>query len=262
MPSAPERGEGALHGVDLPQIGADVLAAAALLGVEPEASLCKRLPRRHAAQVHDRGQVLLLAQRGAVDLQDVQRAPCALVEKGGSHFRRVAGYDSEVKPVEPARAPCIPGPVFRDFVVVDAVALRLLVGAVGDLEHAYGARGGAVDVERVFGQAPAPGRARHRIARALDLRERGEEIRRDRCGGVRAEDRLVAAPGFRGQLVQGTAHRREELGGLARELHQRVGGEPEREAHGDAQRDQQRGRGAAQLAPCFSHATGNGAQMQ
>ena len=44
MPSAPERGERALQGEHLPQVGADVLAAAALVGERRKRRFAKSSP--------------------------------------------------------------------------------------------------------------------------------------------------------------------------------------------------------------------------
>ena len=58
-------------------------------------------------------------------------------------------------------------------------------------------------------------RPRHRIARALDLGERGEQLGRDHRGRMLAEERSVLAPGRSRRLRQGLTDGEEHLGRLA-----------------------------------------------
>jgi hypothetical protein len=73
----------------------------------------------------------------------------------------------------------VPRPLLDDAVVVDAVPARLVEGAVDDLEHADRTRCGPVDAERITRPRETPVGSRDGITRGLDLREGGEEIRRD-----------------------------------------------------------------------------------
>src|ERR1700726_1743397 len=60
--------------------------------------------------------------------------------------------------------------------IADAIVSRLGKGRVGHLVHANAARGRLVDREGVPGQPPPPIGARDRIAGALDLRQRREQL--------------------------------------------------------------------------------------
>src|SRR3989442_13978934 len=53
--------------------------------------------------------------------------------------------------------------------LMDAIALRFAERSIGNLVHADRARCRAVQLERIPGQLPAPGRAGYRIAGAFDL---------------------------------------------------------------------------------------------
>jgi NAD(P)-dependent dehydrogenase (short-subunit alcohol dehydrogenase family) len=99
-------------------------------------------------------------------------------------------------------------------VIADAGLARLGEGRVGHLVHAAGARGRTADRQRIPGQAPAPISARERIARALDLRQRRQQLRRDRGGRILAEERPVFLPGLGRQLVE-RAGQPEEIGEAA-----------------------------------------------
>src|SRR5207245_6611673 len=112
----------------------------------------------------------------------------------------------------------VPRTVLDYGVVVDAVALRVPERRVGDLEHSHGARRGPVQLEGVPAGAPRPARPRHRVARAFDLRERGEQLGRDDGGGMLAKERPVLAPGFERRLDERAAYRKKHLGGLADRL--------------------------------------------
>lgn len=93
----------------------------------------------------------------------------------------------------------------HDSAPADAIAARLGVGRVGHLIQANGARGGLVHPERVPGQPPAPVGARYRIARALDLRQRSEQLRRGGIGRILAEQQSVLLPSFARHLVERAA---------------------------------------------------------
>ena len=69
--------------------------------------------------------------------------------------------------------------LLHDAVPVNAVPARDRERAVRELVHADGARGGPKNLERLVRQAEPPVRTHDRIARALDLRERGQQVRRD-----------------------------------------------------------------------------------
>src|SRR5256885_14190615 len=91
----------------------------------------------------------------------------------------VAGHDARVQAVEPARSHRVPRSPLDHGVIMDAIALRFAERSIGNLVHADRARCRAVQLERIPGQLPAPGRAGYRIAGAFDLGER--EIGRASC---------------------------------------------------------------------------------
>src|SRR6266852_6950319 len=78
-----EPGEPALHPVDLGEVATDVVVAAPLAGGEPEAALHVGVPAPDAAQVDDRGQVLLLPERGSDDPPALEGARDVTIEKRG-----------------------------------------------------------------------------------------------------------------------------------------------------------------------------------
>ena len=86
-----------------------------------------------------------------------------------------------------------PAAGIRDRMLPDTEPRGLGVGAIGHLEQADGAGGGLVDRERIETPPPAPVGAVHRIARTLDLRQRGQQFGRDRAGGIGAEQRARIA---------------------------------------------------------------------
>jgi hypothetical protein len=98
---------------------------------------------------------------------------------------------------------------FDDSMVENVIALRLRQRRVGHLVHADGARSRLVDRERIRGQTPPPIGPRNGIAGALDLGERGEQLRRDRGGGIFSKERRILSPGFIALLRAGTRTRPE-----------------------------------------------------
>ncbi len=185
--------------------------------------------RCRATQMDDRSEVLLLLKRHAGDSLGAERAGDAAIEKRRGQLDRVAGHDARVQAVEPARSHRVPRSPLDHGVIMDAIALRFAERSIGNLVHADRARCRAVQLERIPGQLPAPGRAGHRIAGAFDLGERGEKRGRHDGGGVVAEDRLVLPPRLGRRLGERAAHREEQLGGLADDLVAPVGREPERQ---------------------------------
>jgi hypothetical protein len=124
-------------------------------------------------------------------------------------------------------------------VIADTGTARLGEGGVGHLVHADGARGRAVDGEGIPAQAPAPVGARQRIAGALDLRQRRQQLGRDGSGGVLAEERPVFRPGRGRRLGEHAGDREEHLRRLAHDLigevRRRAERQDRRDDHGDAQ---------------------------
>ena len=110
---------------------------------------------------------------GGDDPPALERARDVAVEQRRGHLDRVARQHARVEAPEPAA-------VLDHHVVPHAVAPGLPEGGVGDLVHADRARRGPVHVERVPRHPPAPVGAGHRVARALHLGQRGEQLGRDR----------------------------------------------------------------------------------
>src|SRR5437867_9504877 len=142
---------------------------------------------RRATQMDDRSQVMLLLKRGVGDSLGAERAADAAIEKRRGQLDRVAGHDARVQAVEPARSHRVPRSLLSHGMIVDAIALRFAERSIGNLVHADRARCRAVQLERIPGQLPAPGRAGYRIAGAFDLGERGEKRGRHDGRGVAPE---------------------------------------------------------------------------
>src|SRR6059036_1252258 len=122
-----ERREDALHRVDLREIAAEVVLAAALAAARPEAMLGIGVARCRATQMDDRSEVLLLLKRHAGDSLGAERAGDAAIEKRRGQLDRVAGHDARVQAVEPARSHRVPQSPLDHGVITDAIALRYCI---------------------------------------------------------------------------------------------------------------------------------------
>src|SRR5437016_8042367 len=133
LPSAAggERREDAIHRVDLREVAAEVVLAAALAGARLEATLGVGVARCRATQVDDRSQVLLLLKRGAGDSLGAERAGDAAIQKRRGQLDRVAGHDARVQAVEPARSHRVPRSLLSHGMIVDAIALRFAERSIG-----------------------------------------------------------------------------------------------------------------------------------
>src|SRR5262245_20579836 len=120
-----------LHRVDFREIAARVVITAYLPASQLEAAPRVNIACSRAAQVNDRGEILLLLEGRGRDLVARQRIRDAAVEERRSHFDGVARHDTGVEGVEPARSEVVPRAVFDHGVVVDAVAPGLPESAVG-----------------------------------------------------------------------------------------------------------------------------------
>lgn len=123
-----------LHGLDSREIGLHIMVTAALLSQETKVPLCIVTAGPGAAEMDDRGQVLLLLERRR-SLSD--RFRYVTVEVRGGQLDGMARDDPGVEAVEPTGVEVVPWSVFNDHMVMDAVALSFLKRAVGDLEHAH-----------------------------------------------------------------------------------------------------------------------------
>ena len=195
--------------LDLEQIGSYIMVAAALVRHETKVPLCVLAARPGAAEMDDRGQVLLLLERR----RSLSDQFCHVtIEERRSHFDRVAWHDPGVEAVEPTGVEVVPRPVFDDYMVVDTVAFRFLIRAVGDLEHAHGRRGWLVPLEGIRrDDAPPPVGSRHRITGALGLSQGGEQVRRNNGRRMRLEQRTVFSPRLAGMLAECMLHRKEQF---------------------------------------------------
>lgn len=124
-----------------------------------------------------RGEILLPLQRRRCK-PPVRQCGCHLsIEQGGSQFDRVAWQDARVEAVEPTRVQVVPGSILDDHVIVNAVALPLLKGSIGDLVHTDRTRCRLVQLQGIPRQTPPPVGPRHRITAALNLSQCGEQFR-------------------------------------------------------------------------------------
>src|SRR5262245_20286851 len=145
--------------------------------------------------MYDGGQLLLLCEGSLCSALSGERIDDTAVEVRGSHFDRMTWQGSRVKTVEPSRTQIVPRTVGYYCMPPDAILPGLGERAVGDLKHAEGARGGTIDFKRMPGPLPAPVRERDRVPAALDLRQRGEQLRRNNVCRIFLEKRPVAFPG-------------------------------------------------------------------
>src|SRR6185312_1756878 len=137
----------------------------------------------------------------------------------------------------------------HDRMVPDTEARSLGGGSIDHLGEADGAGGGPVDREGIEAPSPAPVGALDRIAAALDLRQRGQELGRDRAGGIGAKQRPVVPPRLGRLLVEGVADESEQLGRLADHLIDEVREREGRKHNRHAARDAHRARCARKLSP-------------
>src|SRR5262247_4684066 len=145
--------------------------------------------------MYDGGQLLLLCEGSLCSAVSGECIDNAAVKVRGSHFDRVTWQGSRVKSVEPTGMQVIPGTVGHDLMSADAILPGLGERAVGDLKHAECARGGTIDFKRMPGPLPAPIRESDRVAATLNLRQRGEQLRRNNICRMLFEKRPVTFPG-------------------------------------------------------------------
>ena len=101
-----------------------------------------------AAKMDDCSEILFLSGGRAASLGP-DRIGNLTIEKRRSHFNGMTRHDSTVETVEPTGVHVVPGAVFNDLMIVDAVMLSFLKRAVRDLKHADGAGGRLVPFQRV-----------------------------------------------------------------------------------------------------------------
>ncbi len=153
------------------------MVAAALVGDETKVPFHIISACSGATEMNHRCQLLFLLNGGVVVSNQASDLP---VEQGGGQFHGVAWDDSAVEAVEPTGVHIVPRPILDDHMVVDAIALPFLKRAVGDLKHADGRGGRSVPLEGILlRDPPLPVGARHGIARAFGLGDRGEQFGRN-----------------------------------------------------------------------------------
>ena len=202
--------------------------------------------------MHDRGQMPLLHGADAADPGARQDPGDLQVKIRRGQLDGIGRQYARVERVEPTGVPVVPRTLAHHLVSVDAIVARLGKGGVGDLVHADRARSRPVNLQGPEHPRPAPVGAHQRIARALDLRQRRQQLRRDAARGVAPEERPVLPPGLLRSLIEGAAHRKEQLRGLADDLVESVQRQRQDRSERDAETDAQRERRAfepAQPAP-------------
>ena len=164
-----------------------------------------RRRRRRRAPGDERGEVcFMLRGSGKTALLEYHGNPA--VEIRGGELDRMARDHAQVEAGEPAA-------LLDRGVIADAVALRSRkVPSVICTSRPRSTPAGTPREDRAGAQAP--GRKRHRVAGALDLRERGEQLGRHERRRVLAEDRLVLPPGFRRRLGQRAVTGKKSSAGL------------------------------------------------
>ena len=161
-----------------------------------------------AAEMDEGGEILLLLRACRCVWRAGKNRRDIVVQVHGRELDGMARDRAGIEAGEPAVG-------IYDSVPSDTVACRLGVSCIGHLVHAHSARGGLVHSEGIPGELPAPVGARHRIAGAFDLRQCGQQLGRDRAGGIRVEERFVLPPRFDRFLVELPADEKEQLARLA-----------------------------------------------
>jgi len=196
-----------LHRIDPGDIACNEVIAATHVGDHLKLAACKSCGGTRAAEMDERRKILLLLRR------------CRHIAGAGEnisdiavqiHGRELDGMARDHAGIEAG----IPAAGIGDRVVPDAESCSLGVGAVQHLVEADRAGGGLVNRERIEAQSPAPVGARHRIAAALDLRQRGQQLWCDCAGGVASKERGVLPPRLGRLLVERVADKEEQLGRL------------------------------------------------
>ena len=155
-----------------------------------------------STEVNHGGQILLPLERDLADPLRSQRLGDLAIEQRRSQLDGMARQDPGVETVEPARFPIVPRAVLDHHVVVNAIALRLAEGPVGNLVHANRARGRLEQLQGIPRQLPAPVGPCHGIPPALDLRQRSQKLRSDDRSRMLPKERFVFFPGLDRALVE------------------------------------------------------------
>lgn len=121
--------------LDLPKVRLYIVVAAPLVDTETIVAPYIVTTESGATEMDHSGEILFLFGSGWL----VSDGPVHVsVEVHSGQLNRMARDYSCVKTVEPAGLKVIPWAIFDDLVIVDAVALAFLKGAIRDLKHADG----------------------------------------------------------------------------------------------------------------------------
>lgn len=184
-----------------------------------------------AAEMNEGGEILPLARAWLYIADAGENLSDMAVQIHGRQLDGMARDRADIKTGEAAAA-------IHDGMIPDAESRGLAESSIGHLKEADGAGGGLVDCERIETPSPAPIGAVYRIARTLDLRQRGQQFRRDRAGGIGAEQRPVLPPRLGRLLVEPVTDEGEQLGWLVvhviDEIHERGDRKHDRHAARDS----------------------------
>jgi hypothetical protein len=197
-----------LHRIDLGEICRDEVIAAALAGQHLKTTAHEGRGGTCAAEMDECGEILLLLRACRCVWRAGKNRRDMLVQVDRRELDGMARDRAGIEAGEPAAGS-------YDSVPADTVACRLGVSWIGHLVHAHSARGGLVHSEGIPGEPPAPVGARHRIAGAFDLRQCGQQLGRDRAGGIGVKERFVPPPRFDRFLVERPADEKQQLARLA-----------------------------------------------
>ena len=187
-------GELVLQRIDSCQVVLHAVVAAPLVRSQPQPACGIGPSGPGTTEMNHSAQVLLLLERDRADLSRSYRLGDPSIQQRRSQLDGMAWHDARVEAVEPARSQVVPRADLDHHVVVDAIARRLAEGPVGDLKHANRARRRLVPLQGIPHQLPSPVCPCHRIPSALDLRQRGKELRCDGRGRMLAEEGFVLLP--------------------------------------------------------------------
>jgi hypothetical protein len=218
------------------------MIAAALARVHLKMPACEGGRRTRAAEVDEGREILPLARAGLRIARAGENIRDIAVQIDGCKFDRMARDRADIEEGRTAAG-------LHNLMIPDAELCCLGVGAIDHLEQADCARRGRVDRERIKTPAPAPIGAIDRIARTLDLRQRSQQFRRDRAGGIGAEQRPVLPPCLGRLLVEPVTDEGEQLGGFKDDVKDEVHQRDDRKQDHDAARDPNHPRRSRELPP-------------
>jgi hypothetical protein len=223
------------------------MIAAALAFHHLKMAACESSRRTGAAEMDEGREILPLARAWFHIISAGENLGDMAVQIHGRELDGMARDRADIKTGEAAAA-------IHDCMVPDAESRGLGERSIDHLIEADGAGGGLVDRERVETPSPAPIGAVHRIARTLDLRQRGQQFGRDRVGGISAEQRPVLPPRLGRLLVEPVTDEGEQLGRLVDHVIDEVHERCDRKQDRHAARDLNYQRCSCKLAPSPTYA--------